>query len=89
MYLKSVWHERENLYGIKIILQNPDKRDFSLDELKRELIPIIGTGVLDCINEGYNEETGVVEFIVSSPNRISYTNVFDSLNELKLKRRRK
>ena len=86
MYVKSVWHEKGNLYGIKIQLHEPDKDNFNLDELKQELIPILGISALDCVEGEYNEEAGIIEFIVPSSRRILYRDVFNALGELRLKR---
>ncbi len=86
MYVKSVWRKKDNLYGIRIQLHEPDKGNFNLDKLKQELIPILGISALECVEGEYIEEAGIVEFIVPSSRRILYRDVFNALGELRLKR---
>lgn len=83
MQVKSVLHEKENLYGIKIQLHESDKYDFNLGNLKRNLIPILGISVDDCILESYDKETDIVEFIVSCSRQIRYQDVFNAINILR------
>ena len=90
MYAKDVERQKGNLYKIKIKIERFEKYDFNVDDLKIDLMLILGLTVPDCIDQNYNKETDIVEFIVESRfKQIRFPDVYNAINRVNLERKGK